>query len=253
MTLKQRLAQLEARLQALIEGRAALGGYNMRELSARIVAAMHSGIQLGADGYLRTPSLFSLYLPPQEAERIQQNPNLITQLASQLHQAATEAGLQFDMPPTLRPVPDPTLTEGQFYVLAEVEPGLLGSTEAIPISTPAQPQTENAFLIVNGSQIYPLPPATINIGRRPDNHLTIDDPRVSRNHCQIRYANHQYTLFDLNATGGTFVNGQRIQQYPLKPGDVISLAGVPLVFGQDTPGDAAPTQEIAPPQAPESP
>lgn len=253
MPLKDRLAQLEARLQALIEGRTALTGYNVRELSARIVAAMHSGIQLGADGYLRTPSIFSLYLPPQEAERIQQNPHIITQIAGQLHQAATEAGLQFDMPPILRPVPDSTLTEGQCYVLAEVEPGLLGSTEALPINPAAQPQTQNAFLIVNGSQIYPLPHATINIGRRPDNHLVIDDPRVSRNHCQIRYANHEYTIFDLNATGGTFVNGQRIRQHLLKPGDVISLAGVPLVFGQDLPGDAAPTQQMTSPQAPNSP
>lgn len=252
MPLKHRLTQLEARLQALIEGRSALGGYNVHELSARLIAAMHSGIQLGADGYLRTPSLFSLYLPPQEAERLYQTPHIVTQLAAQLHQAAAESGLQFDMPPTLRPVPDPTHTEGQFYVLAEVEPGLLGSTEALPINTTAQSQPQNAFLIVNGSQIYPLPPATINIGRRPDNHLIIDDPRISRNHCQIRYAHNQYTLFDLNATGGTFVNGQRVQQHPLKPGDVISLAGVPLVFGQDSQADAAPPQESVPSQAPDS-
>jgi pSer/pThr/pTyr-binding forkhead associated (FHA) protein len=40
-------------------------------------------------------------------------------------------------------------------------------------------------------------------------------------------------LFDLNSNGGTFVNGQRTNQSVLHPGDVISLAGVSLIFGQD--------------------
>jgi pSer/pThr/pTyr-binding forkhead associated (FHA) protein len=42
-------------------------------------------------------------------------------------------------------------------------------------------------------------------------------------------------LFDLNSSGGTFVNGQRIDQSILYPGDVVSLAGVTLIFGQDLP------------------
>ena len=45
----------------------------------------------------------------------------------------------------------------------------------------------------------------------------------------------RFVLFDLNSTGGTFVNGQRTSQTVLYPGDVISLAGVALIFGQDNP------------------
>jgi pSer/pThr/pTyr-binding forkhead associated (FHA) protein len=54
-------------------------------------------------------------------------------------------------------------------------------------------------------------------------------------------------IFDLNSTGGTFVNGKRVTQSMLYPGDVISLAGVPLIYGQETSvvGD---TQELLPPQ-----
>ena len=43
----------------------------------------------------------------------------------------------------------------------------------------------------------------------------------------------RFVLFDLNSSGGTFVNGQRTDQSILYPGDVISLAGVTLIFGQD--------------------
>src|SRR5574339_383918 len=99
-------------------------------------------------------------------------------------------------------------------------------TDAIP---------ENAFLIVEGVKVHPLKEAVVNIGRRLENHLVIDDPRISRNHAQLRAIKGRYVLFDLNSTGGTFVNGQRTSQTVLYPGDVISLAGVALIFGQDNP------------------
>jgi pSer/pThr/pTyr-binding forkhead associated (FHA) protein len=100
------------------------------------------------------------------------------------------------------------------------------SNDAIP---------ENAFLIIEGVKVHPLKEAVINIGRRLENHVVIDDPRISRNHAQLRAIKGRFVLFDLNSTGGTFVNGQRTSQTVLYPGDVISLAGVALIFGQDNP------------------
>lgn len=81
--------------------------------------------------------------------------------------------------------------------------------------------------------MFYLTQAVVNIGRRSDNHLVIQDPRVSREHAQIRFSRGQFVLFDLNSTGGTMVNGQRIRQWTLKPGDVVSLAGLPLIYGED--------------------
>jgi pSer/pThr/pTyr-binding forkhead associated (FHA) protein len=63
----------------------------------------------------------------------------------------------------------------------------------------------------------------------------IDDPRVSRAHAQLRTVKGRFVLFDLESTGGTFVNGKRASQTVLYPGDVISLAGATLIFGQDIP------------------
>ena len=73
----------------------------------------------------------------------------------------------------------------------------------------------------------------INLGRRSDNHVVIDDMRVSRIHAQIRAIKEHYVIFDLDSSGGTFVNGVCLSQSTLYPGDVISLAGVDLVYGQD--------------------
>ena len=94
---------------------------------------------------------------------------------------------------------------------------------------------EDAFLIVDGVKVIPLTAPLIRIGRRLENNLVLDDPRVSRSHAELRAINGRYVLFDLNSTGGTFVNGLKITQSVVYPGDVISLAGVNLVYGQKNP------------------
>jgi len=50
----------------------------------------------------------------------------------------------------------------------------------------------------------------------------------------LRVIKGSYVIFDLDSSGGTFVNGARIHQITLNPGDVISIAGVPVVFGQES-------------------
>ena len=67
---------------------------------------------------------------------------------------------------------------------------------------------EDAFVIVDGIRVIPLTQPVVNIGRRVENTLVIDDPRVSRTHAQLRAINGRYIIFDLNSTGGTFINGE---------------------------------------------
>jgi pSer/pThr/pTyr-binding forkhead associated (FHA) protein len=92
-----------------------------------------------------------------------------------------------------------------------------------------------AFFVIGGVKFYPLVKTIINIGRRLENDLVIDDPRVSRSHAQLRAIEGNYVLFDLSSTGGTFVNGSRVSQTIIYPNDTISLGGVALIFHQDDP------------------
>lgn len=93
----------------------------------------------------------------------------------------------------------------------------------------------NAILVIEGVVIHMLKEAIINIGRKLENHIAIDDPRISRQHAQLRAVNGHFVLVDLNSLGGTFVNGQRTKECVLYPGDLISLAGVTLVYSQNDP------------------
>ncbi len=92
---------------------------------------------------------------------------------------------------------------------------------------------ENVFLIFQGEKAIPLNQAIVSIGRGHDNIIVIDDPRVSRHHVEIRVIKDRFVIFDLQSTGGTYINGQRLNQGLLYQGDLISLAGINMVFIQD--------------------
>ncbi len=93
-------------------------------------------------------------------------------------------------------------------------------------------QPEDAFLIVNGVDLFPLKLPITSIGRKIDNVLVLNDPRVSRQHAELRCFRGRYVVFDVGSTGGTYVNGHRVTHSVVYDGDVISLAGVLLVFRQ---------------------
>lgn len=105
---------------------------------------------------------------------------------------------------------------------------------------------EDAFIIMDGVKVVPLTQAIVTIGRRIENSLVFEDERVSRFHAQIRAINGRYVLFDLNSTTGTFINGKRTTQSILYPGDVISLGGVNLVYGQKNPPPRPDLKDTAP-------
>jgi pSer/pThr/pTyr-binding forkhead associated (FHA) protein len=103
-----------------------------------------------------------------------------------------------------------------------------------------------AHLILK-DQVFPLRLPTINIGRKLSNHLVIDDPRVSRLHAQIRVIDNEYYLVDLNSTGGTFVNEERISHAHLYGGDKLSFAGYEVQFVLETGGLVERTEDSTAP------
>jgi hypothetical protein len=167
-------------------------------------------------------------------------------LAEQLDQAALEAGYRFQARPSLRALPSPEKESRSIQVVAQFSQEQSGQTDYFEAEPPSLASL-GAFLIVDGSRLVPLTESVTNIGRLVENHLSIPDGRVSRRHAQIRLVGDHYHIFDLGSSGGTFVNEQRVTQCALNPGDVISLAGVPIVFGMETDDHSmARTQELTP-------
>ena len=104
--------------------------------------------------------------------------------------------------------------------------------ESMTTSFPSSEIPEEAFLVLEGARLVPLVLPFINMGRRLENNIVIDDPRVSRYHAQLKAVDGNYELTDLNSSGGTFVNGMRITKSILYSGDEISLAGFAIIYRQ---------------------
>ncbi|MCC7118955.1 MAG: DUF3662 domain-containing protein [Anaerolineales bacterium] len=246
------LKEIEARLQNLIEVDllTALPGVKVGDVIAqKLASSMQANTQTLEDGSLLAPNVYTLQAHPETIATLQDK-KLLAVLLHSLVTVAHEAGLQFIISPTITLSSDHNLPLQDANVIASHRTEPMADTNA---TSPNLETTDdngkipaNAFLIVEGVKVFPLVVAVVNIGRRLDNQLIIDDPRVSRAHAQLRSIKGRYVVFDLNSTGGTFVNGQRTSQSVLYPGDVVSLAGVSLIFGQDNPPPRPDLKETAP-------
>jgi pSer/pThr/pTyr-binding forkhead associated (FHA) protein len=83
------------------------------------------------------------------------------------------------------------------------------------------------------NRIFPIDKNVIKIGRKLENDLVVTDVLVSRKHAEIRFEDDKYHIFDLNSTGGTFLNQKKITKSILYSGDIILLASVPMMFIND--------------------
>lgn len=233
-------SSIEERLKAFIESSFHLFPWQTPNLDLphHLVEAMQSAQVEDENGNTYAPGTYTIYLSHKMASKWQSNGDLVLALTRVLKEAAEEANIHFSTPLTIHLAEDALLPANALRIEAFAWNKTVGETGAISNLNPSStefpnPRPANAFLIVNGNQNFPLRLAVVNIGRRIDNHLVINDPRVSRTHAQLRASHGHYILLDLNASGGTFVNGERVSQWTLSPGDVISLAGVPLIYGED--------------------
>ncbi len=231
-----RFSELESKLQSLIEAHLIryLPGPGMQDrIAQRFTEVIRASLTTKE---LDSPidHRFTLSVHPSTLNQWQRDARLMDGLNKIFRLATSEMGLQFKGVPTITLTSDPTLSVDDIKVVMHKEE--LAETDRVELNAAEEtPTGKTAFLIVGGTKVHTINQAVTNIGRRLDNNLVVDDPRVSRYHAQIRFVRGRYIIFDLNSTGGTYVNGQRTTQSVLYPGDVISLAGLPVVFGQDNP------------------
>ena len=246
------LKEIEARLQSLIEVDLlnVLPGRKVDDvIIQKLAAAIHLNTISMEDGTITAPDVYTLVMHPETSTRWQDQ-QLLSILMNSITTVAQEAGFKFSISPTITISTDEKISINDADIVASHRIESMAETNATPLDTGSldlnSKLPENAFLIVEGVKIFPLNLPVVNIGRRLDNQLIIDDPRVSRNHAQLRAIKGRYVVVDLNSTGETFVNGQRASQSVLYPGDVISLAGVALIFGQDNPPPRPDLKDTAP-------
>jgi class 3 adenylate cyclase len=92
-----------------------------------------------------------------------------------------------------------------------------------------------ALVFEDGSRVPVTSRCTL--GRHPDNTIVVDDHKASRHHALVRLTADGTLLQDLGSTNGTFVNGERVGDRVLLPGDVVVVGRTALRYELDG-GDA---------------
>jgi len=86
------------------------------------------------------------------------------------------------------------------------------------------------------------------VGRLEDNLFAIPEPSVSSHHCELIVQGDDVLVRDLNSTNGTFINGEKVTEAVLKPGQTLRLGQIEMRLEKQAP---APGSIPPPPAAPD--
>lgn len=85
------------------------------------------------------------------------------------------------------------------------------------------------FIVRSADLSCPLVPGDlILVGRDHQCDIQLDDPSASRTHCRLLSKDGRVFVTDADSRWGTFVNGSRVEECELKPGDEITVGETTL-------------------------
>jgi Protein of unknown function (DUF3662)/FHA domain len=257
------LRSIENRIEALVEGvfgRAFRSHVQPVELARKLAKEMddHKTISISR---VYVPNEYVLYLSPRDREQFASyEGSLLTELADYLSEHARREGYSLLSTPKVQLEEDADLDMGEFGIATRmVQPrrareadeaaGEVGAAPEpsatkvfkAPAATAAVSAQEaeelglahqpRALLNVGGKR-HQIPADGAVLGRSRDCEITIEDPNISRRHAEIRLDNGTWSIADLGSTNGVEVNGERVSEARLEPGDRILLGRTEAVFEQ---------------------
>lgn len=198
------------------------------------------------------PDQFTLSIHPHSALVLRGHMSEIhASLSKSLEQRLRGLGFTLRRPVHVNLATDPTVSGGEAMVIAwhSADP-LKVTRELTPVADePKGDAPSGAFLMVDGRRHYELLKTETTIGRLLENDIVLDDPHVSRRHARVVLEASSFVLHDRKSTAGTFVNGTQAGSRRLRPGDVINIAGIDLVYGESPAGPPGETKSYTPPPA----
>ena len=103
-------------------------------------------------------------------------------------------------------------------------------------------------------KVFPVVQGDMYIGSDPQCTVHIDSLAVQPRHARLHTQGDESVLFDMDSPDGTFVNQQRIDEHPLKDGEIIRVGKHTLTFSfEEMLESEIEAQTPAPSPAPSSP
>ena len=244
------MERVEAFVSRVIEGWSArLFGAKLQpvQIAKRLIRAMESHQTISLSKTF-VPNSYVVSLGPIDFAQFEQyRKSLERDLAETLLGAARERSFTLLAYPSVELERDDDMPPGDIRVSCAMvdasgdevaaDPKALGAVESghtMVLDREAllkdRPRAPRASIEQRDAPAVPLGSDPVLIGRDPQNDVVLDDRRVSRKHAEVRLRLGRYTLYDLQSTNGTYVNGRRVAEKVLEDGDKISIGGLEIVF-----------------------
>src|ERR1700719_3927883 len=95
---------------------------------------------------------------------------------------------------------------------------------------------EAEFIVGSGELLgtrFALGPGELRIGRADASQIRLAEPDVAWEHCILRLRDGRSHISDRRTGIGTYVNGMRVTDHCLEPGDQVSIGETVLIYSED--------------------
>ena len=252
------LRNLEAKLGGLVEGafgRAFKTSVQPVELAHKLAKEMEDN-QMVSVSRVYVPNHYRVFLSPKDREQFSSyEPALRKELSDYLLEQARQESFALSTRPQVEFHTDERLDLGEFGIQAQ----LLAAPddEEAPASPASPPPSAGDFghtmvyspdrearkldpaldrrqaLLVGEGRRNVLAGSRVVVGRSREADIVLADANVSRRHAELRRGEGRWQVMDLGSTNGIKVNGQRVNQADLSPGDRITIGVTDLTFELD--------------------
>ena len=245
------LAALERFLERLFERPPArLLGSRLEPvtLARRLERAIDEERRVDAEGVL-APTRFAVRVSRADGAALARLPTLEDDLAAVALDHARRRGYRIPERPIVAVVVGPELAPGDIRVAAGFADGRRppappgARPDMTLVHTPPLAVVPSMVLRVSApgapSRNVALDGRPVTIGRATDVELVLADPLASRRHARLSSRGGWLVMSDLGSTNGTRINGQRVREAVVGPGDRIEIGATRLeVVVAPAPGPA---------------
>ena len=171
------------------------------------------------------PNVFTVELSPHDYARLAVfRDALTTELAELVVSYASDQRYALLGSVTVTLAEDDELDTGIFRVRSEARAEVRSMAGAGASTAVAG----HPHLLVGGTA-YPLVRAATSLGRGSDVDIRVEDPGVSRRHCEI-VLGAPAIVRDLGSTNGTWIDGERIEERELEDGSQVQIGKTILTY-----------------------
>lgn len=194
------------------------------ELAAALQTETTDRAVIIGSGRTVVPNQFTIDLAPVDFQRLNEfGAALCSELAAsvrehiaeQRYTALGQVSVAFEL--------DESLTTGLFRVTGEVRDDG-GQDDDIAVAA----NTRGPHVVIDGFSHSITRQHTV-LGRGAEADIRVDDPSVSRKHCEIVLSS-PIRLVDLGSTNGTWVRGERVSSFDLTEDVDLTLGAVTIQF-----------------------